>query len=112
MTLPYEPDRADAWPLPVEEESSELVQRLRALPWPEVSPDVRQRCWERLRRQLGDFEAPVEETLDRMPSGANGLHTRRFGRHEFASRIGQTGYQGALGHRVAAASRGARPLGR
>jgi hypothetical protein len=116
----YDPENAEIQPWPPGEERSELVQRLRMLSWPEVSPDVRQRCWEQLARQVAELgDEPPSTVPEPSEPGhgrsrprvqscwdeGDGLHERRFGRHEFASRLAQGGYKGALGERVASARR-------
>jgi hypothetical protein len=35
-------------------EDDELVRRLRSLEWPEVSSDLRTRCWEEFSRRMAD----------------------------------------------------------
>jgi hypothetical protein len=124
MTLPHEPDGADYRSWPLDDGPSELIQRLRALRWPEVTPAVRQRCWEELSRQLADLSAPhgsLRASHDGADAeagprsgggrhgGSEGLRERRFGRHEFANRVYDGGYRGALGQRVALARRSALP---
>jgi hypothetical protein len=86
---------------PRSERASELVQRLRMLRWPEVTPDVRQRCWEELSRQVTELTAaegrlhPLREATPRaaFPPGSGGtrqgtgrLEKRRFGAGELPVR--------------------------
>jgi hypothetical protein len=97
------------WP-PLDQ-PSELVQRLRNLSWPEASEEARQRCWEQLSGQVEALSAdarpqaagtPDEQCSSGSRRGSDGQHDRRFGRHEFASRWGNSRHTGALGARVAA----------
>jgi hypothetical protein len=126
---------ADEYPTPggpnggPDEGESELARRLRELRWPEVSPEVRQRCWEELSQQVSDLGDPspgaarpvdalarVEYRRARQrrfwgrdnPDGPGG---RRFGRHDFAGHAGESLYSGGLTHRVAVArgAAGVRP---
>jgi hypothetical protein len=104
-----------------DESQRELARRLRELRWPEVTPEVRQRCWEELSRQVSALAEPspgagrpvdalarVEYRRARQrrfwgrdnPAGPGG---RRFGRHDFAGHAGESLYSGALTQRVAAA---------
>jgi hypothetical protein len=107
---PSDPGAADWPPL---DQPSELVQRLRSLQWPEASREARQRCWTELSRQMEALteDAVVEvdsEDAGSCPSGArqrrgtDGQHDRRFGRHDFASRVGVGRQSAALAERVAA----------
>jgi hypothetical protein len=117
VTVPYDPDTAESHAWPPDEGSSELVARLRAMEWPEVTPEVRQRCWEQLSQQVEALVDPtrrlraVDEDDRRgggWQDGSHGRHERRFGRHEFATRGPRDAYTGALGERVAVARRAAR----
>jgi hypothetical protein len=127
MTLPHEPDSADYRSWPPEDGPTELIQRLRTLRWPEVTPEVRQRCWEQLSQQVADLSAPdgslraCQDGADAEagPRSGEGWHggsespqERRLGPHEFANRAHDGGYRGALGHRVALARRAAVPRAR
>jgi hypothetical protein len=44
-------DTSQQWKSP---EDDELVRRLRSLDWPEVSPELRKRCWEEFSGRLTD----------------------------------------------------------
>ena len=108
---------AGAWP-PLDQ-PSELVQRLRNLRWPEASAQVRQRCWTELAQQMEaraqDAAADRVRRVEPVPPagqcpsdssrakrGTDGQHDRRFGRHDFAARLGAGRHTGALGERIAA----------
>ena len=109
----FDPERQHVWP-PLDQ-PSELVQRLRSLDWPQASAEARRRCWMELSRQVdalseppvgGAPEASDESAVQcksgssRDGRGTDGQHDRRFGRNEFASRLGFRGHTGALGARV------------
>jgi hypothetical protein len=104
-----------------DDDESELARRLRELRWPEVSPEVRQRCWEELSRQVAALGEPspgaarLVDALARVeyrrarqrrfwgrdnPDGPGG---RRFGRHDFVGHAGESLYSAAVSHRVAVA---------
>ena len=51
-----------------ETEDDELVRRLRRLEWPQVSAEVRERCWEEFSRALAeqrDADLSLPEATDR-----------------------------------------------
>lgn len=62
----------------VDGDGGPLAERLRALEWPEASPEIRERCWRRIRERLAELEA----------GGENGERARlridTFERHGFS----------------------------
>jgi len=78
-------------------EDDELVRRLRTLQWPEVSPELRQRCWEEFSRRIADRQA--------MPGAEAGDlgEKREYERHEFSRRLIPPRGRAVLGHRMAVA---------
>jgi hypothetical protein len=119
VTVPYEPDKlerlqwdarelpdadweGDLWPRGDEDE---LARRLRNLQWPDVSAELRQRCWEELTRRMpeldgGGAQPDSEQTGDSDP----------FRRHEFTPRLMPVSGGGALRERVAAVRGLSRPV--
>ncbi len=81
------------------DEEDELVRRLRGLEWPEVSPDVRQRCWEEFRRRISERQAGAAV------AEAPGVGSYNVGeRHAFSRRVVPMRARAVLGERLAAAS--------
>jgi hypothetical protein len=109
-----------------EEPSSELTRRLADLRWPEVSEEVRERCWRELSHQLSEATEPkpgMARPVDLHARAAygrarqrrfwgrdnpDGPGGRRFGRHDFSPHTGESLYPGALSQRVVAARATAR----
>lgn len=117
----------DGSPEDSEDGPSELVRRLKHLRWPEVSPEVRQSCWEELSREVAALGKPtprgepspgIARPVDDYARAAyrrarqrrfwgrdnpDAPGGRRFGRHNFAGNRGEGLYRGALAQRVAVA---------
>ena len=88
-------------------EGDELVRRLQNLRWPEVSAEVRQRCWEELTSRL-DGKTPAAAP-DPQPQGDR----NPYWRNEFTPRRRPVSSgDGALLERLTAARGGlSRPIG-
>ena len=71
-----------------------LVQRLRRMKWPEVSPELRQRCWE-------EFSQKMSLRLADGGADAAAFHSGSVQRHEY-SRLSR-GASGAATRRAAIA---------
>lgn len=64
----------------VDGRESELVRRLRALEWPAVSPEMRERCWREFELRLGSGETETTEpvaTPSRRNTARRESYTRR-----------------------------------
>ena len=83
----------------------ELVRRLRNLEWPEVSADVRQRCWEELTSRLAG-NAPAAEPASEPQGDRN-----PYWRNEFTPHRRPVSAGGALNERWIAARGLSRPMG-
>ena len=113
MTVPYEPDnleRDDSDPrdlpdadredeLSAQDERDELIRRLRNLQWPDISDDVRERCWEELTRRVPGLDGEDPQPDSEREAG----DSDPFRRHEFTPRLMPVSGGGALRERVAAA---------
>jgi hypothetical protein len=88
------PDEDLRWLRP---EEAALIERLRALEWPEPDPSVKQRCWREFRARLSDREAEH--------SRADAGRTYDFSRRP----AGSLGRSIVAAHRMAAARGLSRP---
>ena len=86
-------------------DGDELVRRLHSLRWPEVSADVRQRCWEELTSRLAG-ETPAAEPASEPQGDRN-----PYWRNEFTPRRTRVSSgDGALHERWTAARGLSRPI--
>lgn len=58
-------------------ENEELIQRLRELEWPSVSPELRKRCWEDFSRRLENGRGPALVQGSRRATGERYAFSRR-----------------------------------
>ena len=63
------------------EDGGPLAARLRALEWPEASPEVRERCWRRIRERLAELQDEGEAGKPRL------VRADRFERHGFSRKV-------------------------
>jgi hypothetical protein len=83
-------------------DEDELVRRLRTLQWPEVSPELRERCWEEFSRRIADKQlSPADSGAHAAAADLGGA--REYERHEFSRRLIPVRGRAVLGHRLAVA---------